>query len=111
MSKARIINRNMETKKQIRRLTDLIKNDYKLLTCAGILREAVNANGEIVSLIDSRPGESILNKKPATDYEIALTLGFNGITRNYKNIMKQLIEIGLIKKHRNRYRYNKDYII
>ncbi|MGL5149975.1 MAG: hypothetical protein ACRC7N_05285 [Clostridium sp.] len=94
----------------MKRLYDLIK-DYNLLTCAGILREAVNANGEIVSLIDSMPGECVLSKRPATDYEIALTLGFNGVVEEYKNTMDQLMKIGLVKKHRNKYKYNKNYII
>ncbi|WP_270851232.1 hypothetical protein [Clostridium tertium] len=94
----------------MKRLYDLIK-DYNLLTCAGILREAVNADGEIVSLIDSRPGYSVLGKRPATDYEIALTLGFNGVVEEYKNTMDKLLEIGVVKKHRNKYKYNRNYII
>jgi len=79
------------------RVYDLVK-EKKYLGYALILMEALNRENQIVNLEALSPGESTLDKAPATDLEIAIMLGFNGVTRDYKKVMKYFEEIGLIKK-------------
>lgn len=79
------------------RIYDLVK-EKKYLGYALILMEALNRQNEIVNLEVLSAGESVLDKSPATDLEIATMLGFNGTTRSYEKVMAYFQEVGLIKR-------------
>lgn len=79
------------------RIYDLVK-ERKYLGYALILMEALNRENQIVNLEALSAGESVLDKAPATDLEIANMLGFNGTTRSYEKVMAYFQEVGLINR-------------